>query len=235
MPWLGSLNSIVSTIWQYNQPTMKCIVKPSHDLHCLTVQTLDYYNQRAEAFFSGTIDHDVEQNITALLTHIKDSELAGPYTVLDVGCGPGRDLKAFSQRGHMAVGLEGAERFAEMARDFSGCEVWQQDFLELDLPLNHFDGVFANASLFHVPRQALPEVLLVLNSTLKPNGVLFSSNPRGNNTEGWNGGRYGVYYDLNAWRDYMVAAGFVELTHYYRPAGVPRDQQPWLASVWRKL
>ena len=46
-------------------------------------------------------------------------------------------------------------------------------------------------------------------------------------------GRYGVYHDLESWRRYLSAAGFVELTHYYRPTGLPRAQQPWLASGWR--
>jgi hypothetical protein len=77
-------------------------------------------------------------------------------------------------------------------------------------------------------------VLKELRSTLKPGGVLFSSNPRGNNEEGWNHGRYCVYHDIDGWRRYMSGAGFVELAHYYRPAGLPREQQPWLASVWRK-
>jgi SAM-dependent methyltransferase len=113
--------------------------------------------------------------------------------------------------------LEGAAHFADMARAYSGCEVWQQDFLKLDLPDNYFDGVFANAALFHVPSQELPRVL-ELHASLKPGGVLFSSNPRGHNEEGWNGGRYGVYYDLHTWRRYVLAAGFDELSHYYRPA-----------------
>jgi SAM-dependent methyltransferase len=99
----------------------------------------------------------------------------------------------------------------------------------------HFDGVFANAALFHVPSQELPRVLLELKASLKSGGVLFSSNPRGHNEEGWSEGRYGVYHDLNAWRRYMSVAGFVELSHYYRPAGVPCERQPWLASVWRRL
>jgi hypothetical protein len=64
--------------------------------------------------------------------------------------------------------------------------------------------------------------------------VLFASNPRGHNEEGWNRGRYSVYHDLESWRRYLSAAGFLELTHYYRPAGLPRERQPWLASVWRK-
>ena len=86
-----------------------------------------------------------------------------------------------------------------------------QDFLKLDLPDNYFDGVFANAALFPVPSQELPSLLLELHASLKPGGVLFSSNPHGHNEEGWNGGRYGVYYDLHTWRRYVSAAGFVEL------------------------
>ena len=214
---------------------MKQITETSDDLLELTSHTLEYYNRRAEDFFAGTIDHDVEQNIAALLSRIEADEAAHPYAILDVGCGPGRDLKAFSERGHIAVGLDGAERFTEMARAYSGCEVWHQDFLNLDLPVNHFDGVFANASLFHAPRQALPDVLLALHATLKTGGVLFSSNPRGNNSDGLHGNRYGAYYDLDTWRAYMTNAGFVELHHYYRPPGMPREQQPWLASVWRSI
>src|SRR5439155_940529 len=83
-----------------------------------------------------------------------------------------------------------------LARAHSGCEVWQQDFLKLDLPDNHFDGVFANAALFHVPSQELPRVLPELYASLKPGGVLFSSNPRGHNEEGWHRGCYGAYHDL---------------------------------------
>jgi SAM-dependent methyltransferase len=153
---------------------------------------------------------------------------------LDFGCEPGRDLKVFSELGHIAVGLEGSAHFAVMARTHSGCEVWQQDFLKLDLPDNHFDGVYANASLFHVPSQELPRVLLELHASLKPGGVLFSSNPRGHNEEGWSGGRYGAYHDLDTWRSYVSAAGFSELDHYCRPSGLPREKQPWLASVWRR-
>lgn len=201
------------------------------DLDTIASRTLQHYEQRAEDFWQGTRDHDVHQNIEALLQHIEGEP---PFTLLDFGCGPGRDLKTFAAHGHLAIGVEGAARFAEMARAWSGCEVWQQDFLRLDLPAGRFDGVFANASLFHVPAQELPRVLRELHATLKPRGVLFSSNPRGNNEEGWNGGRYGAYHDIESWRRHLDAAGFTELAHYYRPAGLPREQQPWLASVWRK-
>jgi SAM-dependent methyltransferase len=200
------------------------------DLHEIAVATLGHYDEHAEEFRAGTRDHDVSQNIAALLRHIAGEP---PFTILDLGCGPGRDLKTLTARGHVAIGLDGAERFVEMARADTGCEVWHQDFLKLELPKARFDGVFANAALFHVPSQELPRVLRQLHATCKPGGVLFSSNPRGSNDEGWNGKRYGAYHDLEAWRRYVSDAGFVEIEHYYRPAGLPREQQPWLASVWR--
>lgn len=194
--------------------------------------TLAYYNDRAEAFWDGTRDHDVSQNIAVLLEQI---EAEPPFTILDLGCGPGRDLAAFRALGHRAIGVDGAARFVEMARRHSGCDVWLQDFLALDLPDAHFDGVFANATLFHCPSRELPRVLQDLRRALKPGGVLFSSNPRGHNEEGWNGERYGSYYDLETWRRHLATAGFAELLHYYRPPGLPRDQQPWLASAWRSM
>ena len=204
----------------------------SQDLKKIADLTLEHYNQRATAFWEGTRHHNVTPNIAILLQYI---EAQAPFTILDFGCGPGRDLKVFCELGHIAVGLDGTARFVDMARAHSSCEVWQQDFCKLDLPDKHFDGIFANASLFHVPSQELPRVLLELYATLKTGGVLFSSNPHGHNEEGWSGGRYGAYYDLQTWQRHMSDAGFVELTHYYRPDGLARHQQPWLASVWRKL
>lgn len=194
--------------------------------------TLAHYNEHAESFWSGTRDHDVSQNRDTLLEHLRGN---GPFKILDFGCGPGRDLKVFRDLGHEAIGLEGAARFVELAREHSGCEVWLQDFLKLELPTEFFDGIFANASLFHVPSRELPRVLRELWETLKFDGVLFSSNPRGDNEEGWSGQRYGCYYNLERWRELVTAAGFIEITHYYRPPGVPREQQPWLASAWRKV
>ena len=203
----------------------------AHELEHIATVTLAHYEQSAEDFRAGTRDHDVSQNIDALLRHIRDEP---PFAILDLGCGPGRDLRTFTALGHLVIGLDGSAEFATMARADSGCEVWRQDFLNLDLPDARFDGVFANASLFHVPSQELPRVLRQLHATLKPGGVLFSSNPRGENIEGWNRGRYGAYHDLDAWRGYMSSAGYVEIEHYYRPQGLPRERQPWLASVWRK-
>ena len=110
----------------------------AQDLKEIITLTLEHYNQRAEEFWTGTRDHDVSQNIAAMLQYIED-ELR--FTILDFGCGPGRDLKVVAGLGHTAVGLEGAAHFADVARAYCGYEVWQQDFLKLHLPNNYFDGV----------------------------------------------------------------------------------------------
>jgi len=205
-------------------------LSPSELAH-ITDVTLGHYDRRAELFRERTWDHDVSQNISALLRHIEGTP---PFKILDFGCGPGRDLIAFRRLGHEPTGLEGSASFAAMAREASGCEVLEQNFLALRLPPSRFDGVFANASLFHVPLQELPRVLAELRDALRPGGVLFSSNPRGHGEEGWQGERYGAWHDLDAWRAQLTGAGFVELEHYFRPEGLPREQQNWLASVWRK-
>ena len=197
----------------------------------ITSRTIAHYDGSAESFWEGTRDHDVTQNCAALLGAIEGT---APYVILDFGCGPGRDLAYFRSMGHEAVGLDGSARFVEMARAHTGCEVLHQDFLALALPPAHFDGIFANASLFHVPRAELARVLGELRDALVPRGVLFSSNPRGDDTEGWSGARYGAYHTLETWRAVVTAAGFDEIAHYYRPEGRPRHEQPWLATVWRK-
>lgn len=214
-----------------NAPTSLATLSPDA-LCALSERTLGHYNDRAESFWQGTRDHDVSQNTSALLRHLSPSKAA---SILDLGCGPGRDLITFRDLGHEAIGLDGAEEFVEMARRNSGCEVWHQNFLQLDLPSKRFDGIFANASLFHCPSQEFPNVLRKLEQALATEGILFTSNPHGSNSEGWSGERYGCYLDVEIYRQYLADAGFVELEHFYRPTGRPRNEQPWFASVWKRM
>ncbi|MGO8992873.1 MAG: class I SAM-dependent methyltransferase [Polyangiaceae bacterium] len=201
------------------------------ELQALTSRTLAHYDATAQSFEEGTRTHDVSQNYAALLGAI---EAPPPFTLLDFGCGPGRDLAYFQSLGHEAVGLDGSARFVDRARAATGCEVLHQDFLKLSLPEARFHGVFANASLFHVPTQELARVLSELRRALLPGGVLFCSNPRGQDTEGFSGERYGAFHTLEAWTALVGSVGFTLITHYYRPEGKPRSEQPWLATVWRR-
>lgn len=208
-------------------------VNKSPPSHPLSTRTLSHYEQNAQSFWEGTRDHDVSQNYAALLDALGHHS---GLRILDLGCGPGRDLAAFLRMGHNPVGLDGCAAFVEMARASTGCEVLQQDLFELSLGARAFDGVFANASLFHVSRACLPAVLTELRRVLTPGGVLFCSNPRAYSgyQEGWNGERYGCYLTVEDWIALITAAGFLLEHHYLRPSGKPASEQPWVAMVFRK-
>src|SRR6201984_481268 len=129
----------------------------------LSDTTIAYYDRFARAFWNGTRHHDVSQNYAAFLDAMEGDP---PYSILDLGCGPGRDLSHFRSLGHEAVGLDGSQQFGAMARSHSPCEVLNQNFLAMQLPERRFDGVFPPASRSHVPSQELPRVLLELFKTL---------------------------------------------------------------------
>ena len=197
------------------------------DLNEIESHTIGHYDNNAKSFWLGTRDHDVSQNIESFLQELPKNKT---LDILDFGCGPGRDLNTFKSLGHRPIGLDGSKEFCQLATKHSGCQTLHQQFLKLELEENSFDGIFANASLFHVPSQELPRILNDLHHTLRPEGILFSSNPRGN-VEGWQGQRYGHYMEFEANKAYLEQAGFKIIHHYYRPDSKPIEQQPWLAIV----
>lgn len=203
-----------------------------NELRRISEATIGHYARVAETYRDATWSHDVGQNLDALLRAL---DVEPPARILDLGCGPGRDLVALKARGHEPVGLEGCAAFVDMASAAADCEVLHQDMLALDLPPASFDGVFANAVLFHTPRRALPDVLGRLHAALGPRGVLMSSNPHGDDEEGWVGDRYACFLSPATWCRIVQEAGFELIEAYYRPPGRPRHQQPWFAAVWRKL
>ena len=197
------------------------------DLEEIENLTIGHYENNAESFRIGTKDHDVSQNIEAFLGALPKGK---QLDILDFGCGPGRDLNVFKQMGHRPTGLDGSKEFCKMTQKLSKFPILHQKFLHLELEDNSFDGVFANASLFHVPSLELSRVLKEIHSALRKGGILFSSNPRGS-TEGWQGQRYGHYMEFEESEIYLKQNGFKILDHYYRPSGKPRELQPWLAIV----
>ena len=210
--------------------------------------TIADYDAVAAAFDAGNKDHDVSQNIDALLGSIAAGRagdaLGGAAgterpIIVDLGCAGGRDLIALTARGCEAWGVEGSPAFCELARRAApGCTVLEQDFVDMDLPAETFDGAFANASLFHVPSESLPDVLRRIFESLKPGGVFFASNAHGfgEDKEGWTDGRtpstrsWVCWLSEATWRRYCEAAGFTFLHSYYRGSS-----KAFLATVWRKM
>jgi len=196
-------------------------------------QTIAHYESHAQSYWEGTKDHDVSQNIAAFLGACQQNQQNKVLDILDLGCGPGRDLHYFKTVGHRPVGLDGSATFCQMAFELTGCPMLWQNFLEMDLPTQAFDGIYANASLFHVPRLRLPEILDKLHRALRDGGILFTSNPRGDG-EAVQGLRYGNYMEMETSERFLTSANFEILHHYYRPQGLPRNQQPWLAIVSKR-
>jgi len=197
--------------------------------------TIADYDAVAAAFDAGNMNHDVSQNIDALLEPLKHVERP---VVVDVGCAGGRDLLALTARGCEAWGVDGSPAFVELARKAApDCRVLLQDFVDLDLPADTFDGVYANASLFHCPSEHLPELLRRLYASLKTGGVFFSSNAHGfgEDKEGWSGGRTAAtrswvcWLSEATWKKECEDAGFVFRRSYYRGSS-----KAFLATVWRK-
>jgi SAM-dependent methyltransferase len=194
--------------------------------------TIAEYQTTAESFRDGTWDHDVSQNRAALIAAMPNN----PGRILDFGCGPGRDIVAFQSEGHDVIGLDATPAFVEMAQQIGG-EVWQQNFLNLDLPEQFFDGIFANASLLHVPQSDMLRVLKDLYRSLIPGGAILMSLARGQG-EGFvdrlTGQRYTSYWEYETIAPLLEQAGFSIGHHYYRPPGLPQPMQSWVVVVAKR-
>ena len=202
------------------------------ELSRISETTIAHYDRSARAYCDGTRDHDVSQNYAALLDAIEGDP---PHSILDLGCGPGRDLQYFRS-------LWDTKPWAWTDRRSSW--LWRTPIRVVRFSTRTFSGWnyrrAGSTACLRTRRcstcrvRSCRGVLDEIAETLRPRGVLFCSNPRGHNEEGWSGDRYSCFFDLNTWRNYLCDAGFVELNHYYRPPGLPHHKQPWLATVSRR-
>lgn len=146
-------------------------------------KTLHYYNETAQAFVRGTIDADLSALHQRFL-----ARLPIQAHILDLGCGSGRDAKAFLDAGYQVTALDGSEACCQLAEAYIGQPVLCQTFDELDFE-NVFDGVWACASLLHLPYAELTSVFERIARALRPGGYLYASFKYGD-FEGERNGRY---------------------------------------------
>jgi len=196
--------------------------------------TISEYQLTAEDYRIGIWNHDVSQNRDALIA----ATLKHKGRILDLGCGPGRDLVAFQNLGYKVTGLDATPAFVKMAKQIAGCEVLQQSFSTLDLPSNSFDGIFTNTSLIHIPSAEMLGVLEDLYQALSDRGVLLMSMVRGDR-EGFSerptGYRYVTGWEYETLKPKLEAAKFEILHHYYRPQGMSIEECYWLIIVAQKI
>lgn len=141
----------------------------SQDSALWAASTSRFYDKHADEYF--------EKTVHANLTHLYERFLSRvPHRgrILDVGCGSGRDLKAFKSRGYRPFGIDSSSKLVRLAREYAGveCEVRRIQDIAYD---GEFDAVWACASLLHLPKSELGEALKRLRRALVKNGVLFAS------------------------------------------------------------
>ena len=137
-------------------------------------QTSNYYNQHAQAFFENTYQVEMESLYAPFLRYLPEQA-----SILDLGCGSGRDILAFKKKGYQVEAIDYSAELVKKARELTNIEVRQQSFYDL-AENNKYDGIWACASLLHCERDRLTEVLGLIFEALKPNGVCYMSFKYGN-------------------------------------------------------
>ena len=146
-------------------------------------KTLSYYNEQPDQFIRTTLEADMTEIRSRFTKHL------GPNArILDFGCGSGRDTKAFLEAGYIVEAIDGSEELCKKAAAYTGIPVKQMLFSDLN-EKDRYDGIWANASLLHLPKPELGDVLQKLEKAMRPQGILFASFKYGT-FEGIRTGRY---------------------------------------------
>lgn len=132
--------------------------------------TLNYYNSNAAVFSETTKNVDFSE-----VQQIFTKHLSPDASILDFGCGSGRDTRYFLNHGYHVTATDGSEVICKMATDYTGIQVKQMLFEELD-DRNQYDGIWACASILHLSREELPDIFHKMHQALKRNGIIYSKN-----------------------------------------------------------
>jgi 2-polyprenyl-3-methyl-5-hydroxy-6-metoxy-1,4-benzoquinol methylase len=171
-------------------------------LHMATDPTTTFYERHAQEYFARTVGADMSALYDRFLPHVRPGG-----RILDLGCGSGRDLKAFIERGFDASGIDASPALVKLATDYSGVRCAPMRLEELRSEAE-FDAVWACASLLHIRKKKLVAVLRRVRRSLVPGGLMFASVRIGDGEATEPDGRYFAYYSLAEFGDLCHKAGF---------------------------
>jgi SAM-dependent methyltransferase len=192
--------------------------------------TLAFYATEAAAYGARSDGLGVSKALAAFL-----AKLPKGAAVLDLGCGTGRDTRALMDAGMTVTAIDGSPEMAREAERRIGTPVRTMLFEDLDY-INAFDGIWANASLLHVPRTGLPDVLQRVYRALKPNAVLHANFKSGGKDGRDKLGRYYNYLTVDEVTDLLRSAGSwrsIDLTQG-RGKGYDGTETGWVQVLARK-
>ena len=195
-----------------------------------TSQTLDYYNANAQAFAASTVSVDFSA------TQRRFAQLLPPGgRILDFGCGSGRDSKFFLQEGFDVTATDGSAELCRLARELTGLPVRHELFQDL-AETNTYDGIWACASILHLPKAELAGVLAKMVAALKPGGVIYASFKYGD-FEGTRNGRYFTDFTEEGFRSFMQPIEGIRIADWWVSTDVRpgRGDERWLNLLLREV
>ena len=191
--------------------------------------TIEYYNQNAEQFVQGTLSVDFIATQERFLT-----KLFAGASILDLGCGSGRDTKYFLDKGYRIEAIDGSAELCRRAGEYTGIHVKQMLFEELD-ESEKYDGIWACSSILHLDKRTLKDVLRKMAAALKADGVVYTSFKCGD-FEGERNGRYFTDYTPEAFGEYLQEVPELQIEEYWITGDVRpgRGEEKWLNLILRK-
>jgi len=189
----------------------------------------EYYEKHGRKFAEATVNLPVDSLYQPFLKYVPK---AGH--ILDAGCGSGRDIKAFRHRGFLITAIDESPDMVTLASEFSGQEVLQMSFQELEFH-DSFDGIWACASLLHVPETQMDDVLVRLSNALKNQGVLYASFKHGT-SETIRNGRFFNDYSAEKLTARLSQHPLLHLLDSWLSSDVrpERADESWLNALIRK-
>ena len=194
-----------------------------------TDKTLKYYNKNAQSFASGTV--------SVKFTEVQDKfleKLNPDAYILDFGCGAGRDTKYFLSRGYQVDAVDGSEQLCRIASEYTEIKVRQMLFQELD-EKEKYDGIWACASILHLPKKQLREVLENMYAALKSEGWIYASFKYGE-FEGERNGRYFTDFTTDTFKDFIHDMHGLKIEEQWITGDVRpgRGEEKWLNLLLQK-
>ena len=191
--------------------------------------TINYYNENAKLFIAGTANVDFAKIQEAFLM-----SLLPQATILDFGCGSGRDTKYFLERGYKVDAIDGSNELCKLASEYTGINVKHMLFQELT-DVEKYDGIWACASILHAKKTELSEILRKMCNATKKNGIIYASFKYGD-FEGERNGRYFTDMTEESMLELLTYIPELKVENQWITGDVRegRGDERWLNMILRK-
>lgn len=192
--------------------------------------TINYYNLNAEKFIENTRNADMHMVRDKFLQLLEENT-----SILDFGCGSGRDTKFFLEKGYKVTATDGSAELCKLASAFTGIEVKEMLFQNLEA-INKYDGIWACSSILHLPKKELYSVIQKMCNALKDRGIIYTSFKYGD-FEGERNGRFFTDFTEDSFKKIINDMPELTIEDYWITSDVRpgRDEEKWLNIILRKM